>query len=438
MITFQLLIISMREKLLLSLTETEATFYNQSCEKIFQTDVHFKKTEEELSYFLNNFPNKSLHLLIDPKDQYIHEETLPSLPPWDRAQYIYHKKKEWRSSTSFFGYQFLKQDGALHLRWILIPQNDPLTQWLLWFKSLSHNKGDVFFVSLELGRFLKNQRSSAAPYSLLLYKMSESPYRYVLFKGDRLLLSRPFLSKADVRDSLHFLSRRFPDIYDELQSYTLTDKTPLSHPGVIKIKETNSLLNYFLSQKRPVLKINQSDGAQKVWIKKASLCGLGVILFLNIILLYKIFSSMTDSKELYAEAEKVRARLQTLQSKLKGKDIDFLQKAFTDYQYLKSQKSYSWQTLEKLSVLLNPLPLKLETLKIKQKKGLEITLSLSLPSKSSQDLMALFDAFLEACKRIFPGAEIEVLEAPFNSASHETLKKRALRQAIAKVRLSLP
>ncbi|EKE09583.1 MAG: hypothetical protein ACD_16C00132G0005 [uncultured bacterium] len=430
----------MREKLLIHLTDLEVTLYNEACEKLFQSEGEFEKAGENLSHFLKAFPKFSLHFLIDTKGQYVHEETLPPLYPWERAQYLFHKKKGWKSPKSFSGYQFLRQDGISYFRWIHIPHGDPLTPWLLWFLERPQKGGSLFFVPFEIGFFLDEKISSAAPYRLLLYPINEKDSRYVIFKDKRFLLSRTFHTKADVKASLHFLSRRFPDIYEGLHVYTLTDQMPLSQPNVIKLDNEKSVLKYFFSRKRPSMGIEQPFHLKKTWIKKGSLMAFAILTGIDTALLYETYAYEEASIKLLSQAEKTKFRLKTLQKILKDKDILHLQKAIDDYHDLKSKRTYSYKVLEKLFCLFRTNSLRLEKLNIKQNQELEITLDLSIANTSFENLVAQFDKFLVTCKYIFPHAEIKVIEAPFNSAPHETLKRTSLTQnrPPAKIRLYIP
>lgn len=430
----------MHKKFLLHLTDTEATLYNEVCEKLFQGEGQFEKAEESLSHVLKAFPKFSLHFLIDTKGQYIHEETLASLYPWDRIQYLFHKKREWKSPASFSGYQFLRQEGILYFRWIHIPQEDPLTPWLLWFNDCPKKNGSLFLVPLEMGRFLEGKTSSTAPYRLFLYPTTEKDSRYVIFKNDRFLLSRPFHTKADVKASLHFLSRRFPDIYEGLHVYTLTDQIPFSQKNITKLENEKSILKYFFSRKRPLIKIQHPIHLKKAWIKKGSLLAFVTLTATDIVLLYETYVCEEASLKLLSQGEKTKHHLTNLRGSLKGKDITSLQKVIEEYHALKSQKGYSYKVLTKLSHLFGTSSLRLEKLNIKQSKELEITLDLLAAPTSSEKLVTQFDQFLNSCKHVFPNAKVEVIKAPLNSAPHETLKRLLLTQnrPLAKVRLLVP
>lgn len=156
--------------------------YNQRYENILTCEGNFEEIKEQVSNFLMSFPKISFHLLLNLKANFIQEDRLPRLYPWDLARYILHKKNEGKSKNSFFGFSFLKQDKASYLRWVHILQNDPLYPWLLWFEAFPKSGGKVFFVPLEIGGLLKKQQPPPSHYQVLFYAFSPQTEGYVIFE----------------------------------------------------------------------------------------------------------------------------------------------------------------------------------------------------------------------------------------------------------------
>lgn len=55
----------------------------------------------------------------------------------------------------------------------------------------------------------------------------------LFLKKKRLLMARLFYSKDDFQAALHFLSRKFPDIHEKLQIYSVNSKTDFLNSQVI-------------------------------------------------------------------------------------------------------------------------------------------------------------------------------------------------------------
>ncbi|MBX9786707.1 MAG: hypothetical protein K2Y08_05155 [Alphaproteobacteria bacterium] len=429
----------MKIKFLLLLTDNKATLYNQAYENLLTCEGKFEEIKEQISSFLRNFPKISFHLLIDLKTNFIHEDRLPRLYPWDLARYIFHKKNEGKSKNSFFGFSFLKQEKTSYLRWVHIPQNDPLYPWILWFETFSKSSGKVFFIPLEISGFLKKQQHPLSPYQVLFYSFSPQIQGYVIFEKERLLLARSFYSKDDFQAALHFLSRKFPDIHEKLQIYSVNSKADFLNSQVIKLNDPNCLLQYFFSQKKPSLKIQRRFHLTQTWIRTSILSFIAVLTLMNGALLYQAYDYKNKLPGVQSHTKILKLHIETLKKDLGEQDILSLQKAINAYSFLKSQNTFSSIIFEKLALVLKNKYLKLEGLNIKYGKCLEIILDISMKQKAAQELLKDFDHLLLSCKTTFPQGQVDVLEAPLNSGSHETFKSSFTSPLpLAKIRILLP
>jgi hypothetical protein len=429
----------MKIKFLLLLTDNKAILYNQAYENILTCEGKFEEIKEQISSFLRDLPKVSFHLLIDLTTNFIHEDTLPRLYPWDLARYIFHKKNEGKSKNSFFGFSFLKQDKISYLRWIHVPQNDLLHPWFLWFEAFPKSSGKIFFVPFEIGGLLKKQQSPSSPYQVLFYSFSPQTQSYVIFERKRLLLARLFHSKDDFQAALHFLSRKFPDIHEKLQVYSVNSKTDFLNSQVIKLNESNCLLQYFFSQKKPSLKIQRRFYLSQTCIRTSVLSFITVLTLMNGILLYQAYDYKNKLPGVEIHTKTLKLHIETLKRDLGEQDILSLQKAINAYSSLKSENAFSFKIFEKLALLLKNKPLKLEGLSLKYGKGLEILLNISMKQRAAQELVKDFDHLLLSCKTTFPQGHVDVLEAPLNSGPHETFKSSLTSPLpLAKIRILLP
>lgn len=413
--------------------------YNQSYENILICEGNFEEIKEQVSNFLMGFPKISFHLLLNLKANFIHEDRLPRLYAWDLARYILHKKNEGKSQNSFFGFSFLKQDKASYLRWVHIPQNDPLYPWLLWFETFPKSGGKIFFVPFEIGGLLKKKNPSPFHYQVLFYSFSSQTEGYAIFEKKRLLLARLFYSKDDFQAALHFLSRKFPDIHEKLQIYSINSKTDFFNSQVIKLDPPNYLLQYFFSQKKPSLKIQRRFHLSRNWIRTGILSFIAVLILTNGVLLYQAYDYKNKLPGVQAHIKTLKLHIETLERDLGEQDIPFLQKAIRAYSFLKSENTFSFKILEKITLLLKNKSVKLESLNIKYEKGIQIVLYISMKQGTAQELVKDFDYLLLSCKTLFPQGQVDILEAPLNSGPHETFKSSLITpHPLAKIRILLP
>ncbi len=314
----------MRKKFFLYLTDEEIILYRGTQEKLCSFKNDAEGIEHELQKFLSFSPKVPLCILIDRSHQYVREEKLPALLPWDRIRFLHHKKVEWRTLEGYFGFHFLKQKGEIYLRWIHVALNDFLSSWLVWAHSLPNPSGGIFFIPLEAGIFLKKHFSSLTDYQMLIYPVSSKETRHVIFKGKRLLLSRGLLGKEDIRSSLHFLSRSYPDIHEKLHILTLMQEDVLPFPHVKVLVDPQAFFKFLALQKRPSLLIQRNVSSRGRWLRVG-----GGVIFLSVLVatgitIYQGLDYQYKRKALLPKIEYLKTQGHFLESLLQNKDIDSL------------------------------------------------------------------------------------------------------------------
>ncbi|OJW51047.1 MAG: hypothetical protein BGO67_11995 [Alphaproteobacteria bacterium 41-28] len=412
----------MEEKFLLYLTDDEVVLFRGPQEKLYTFKGTSEDAQRDLQNVLIRAPKIPLRLLIDRSHQDVREEKLPPLPPWDRIRFLIHKKAEWRTQGGFAGYHFLKQDKETYFRWVHIPPNDSLIHWLLWAKSLI-NPMSVFFVPLEAGNFLKKHLSASDGYQMLLYPTaSSSETRHVIFKGNRLLLSRLSQEEEDLKSSLHFLSRNYPNIHENLHVLSLVKKTPSLLDHVTTLTDPKDFIRFLAIQKHPSLVLNRDSPLQSLWVRG----GAGIVLLSSLLFtgmnIYQGLDYKTKALVLLAEIEGLKSEAHPLKSRLQDKDMVTLRRTQEHYHQLKSHAVNPLQTFERLAVLLKEHKIRLENLRWHHGQELEMIIGFLMEDKTGELLASRFEIFLASCKRAFPKSQVQVLEAPFNSSTHEIFK----------------
>ncbi|HUX79396.1 MAG TPA: hypothetical protein VMW10_06605 [Alphaproteobacteria bacterium] len=414
----------MNEKFLLYLTDDEVTLSRGHHEILYHLKGAFEDARQDLESIVLKAPKTPLRLLIDRSHQDIREEKLPPLHPWDRIRFLSHKKAEWQSQGVFFGFHFLKQDKETYFRWIHISQNDSLFTWLLWLKSLINPSGGVFFVPLEACRFLKKNLPNSNGYQMILYPISSSETRHIIFQRNRLLLSRLSEGEEGIKSSLHFLSRNYPDINENLTVKTLSDH--------------QILLSFLATQKRPSL-ILRNVSSRILWLRVTAGFAQLSILFATTIMIYQGYDYKINSRTLLAEIPVLKNRVLSLKNHIGANDVASLRSALLDYQYLKSRTINPLKSFEKLASLLKEDNLRLENLSWQNRQELEIIMSFLMKNEAREMLATRFERFLDSCRNGFPKSQIYVLEGPYNSGIHEVFKNPTKTSLpLAQVRIRLP
>lgn len=429
----------MRKEICLIITDEEIIVYKGSVKKIYTFNDGTEHIQAELKHFLSLTPKVPLYLLIDRIHQDVREEQLPPLSPWDKLRFLSHKREEWMSQGIFHDYQFFKQDKKSFLQWVCIAKNDSLISWFSWIKSLSNPFGSVSFVSLEAGRFLKKHFPASQGYNMLIYQMGPHKTRYAIFKHKRLLLFRPWSGEEDMRRSLHFLSRTYPDIHEKLQILNLIGNISLSFPYVTTLADPQAFINFLIFQKggTPILKIIPSLHCQ--WLKIGTALIFISFIVLSCVTLYQALLYKHKLKTLFSNLDTVKKQIQHHKILLKNQDIVFLRSALNHYGYLTSQIRDPFITFKKLSIVLKKHQLQLESLLWNYEQTVSLEMSFFMKNHNNTSLVHQFNALLDSLTKAFPTSHIQIIEGPFQSSGHETYKYPTTSSLpMARIRIELP
>ncbi len=411
----------MQEKYLLYLTEDGGALYKEPSQKLFDFEGKFEAQHIRVQDLLVRTPHIPLRLLIDNRHQEIREEKLPSLYFWDRLSFLFHKRREWSNEGGFSGAHFLKENKNMYLRYVHIPSSSPLMTWILWTQALPNPFHGVFFVPLEAGQFLKRHLSSAQDYQMLIYPGHLSEKRYVIFKKSRLLLFRVSQGDEDLRPSLHFLSRTYPDIHEKLHILSLIKETP----GPLGLDSTRvtfeEFLHFLSSIKRPSLALNLKP-QNILWIRRVGCVGLLGIFLLVGVHVYQGVKDKNRALSFLLETKRLKDQERHLLSQNLKKDVHSLRRALDNYAYIKTQTISPLKTIGQLFRLVENREIRLLSLKWHHEKKLEILISFYMKEMIPKRLAERFEEFLMSCGKVFPKGKITVMEAPFNSSSHEIFK----------------
>jgi len=429
----------MRERFILFLTEDEIILHKDSSKKVYSFSDNLEKIQAELKKRVSLSPKTPLCLFIDRNHQDVRDEQLPPLMLWDRLRLLSHKKEGWTSQEKFHGYQFFKQDGKSFLQWINITQNDSLISWISWIKSLSNPLHGVFFVSLEAEKFLKKHFPSSHHYQMLIYKISSHKIRYVIFKGRRLLLLRPWSGEEDLRTSLHFLSRLYPDIHEKLHVLNLLNEIPISFPDAITLPDPQAFIDFLISQKRASCALNIDSSSQNQWVIRGIQFVCYSFLALASFSVYQSLHYQKETRALLSKTEVLKGRIQHKKALLKNKDVIQLRVALDHYYHLNSQMRDPFKVLETLSLALKKNHLRLENLIWNYGQTIEVEIGFFMQNHNESTLSNQFYTLLSSLSTLFPNSHIQIMEAPFKSGSHETYKYPLdLSLPMARIRIVQP
>jgi|GEM_PF-3962371 len=406
----------MKDTFLLYLTDKEVILYQGASERIATFTGSFEEIIPALETHLP--PKASLRLVIDRTQQDLHEEKLPPLFFWDRARLLFHKKASWSLEGGYAGAQFLKQDGSVYLRWSHFSQKDPIVSWIAFVKTRS---GSIFFISLEVMTFLRTRLTPSKDYHLLLYTAPSHTPRHMVFKGKRLLLSRLSHAEEDLKGSLHFLSRTYADIHDNLEVFKCA---------------AHDLITFLSSQKKASFPLSEATLSYSFWARRSIGTFLGFVCLWSGVELYEGICFKQKISSLLSEATSLRETSQDLTTRLKNQDAHKLQRSVAYYQELTPYQRDPLQDVERLSSLLKMHPFYLESVEWHHEQHLEILLTFLIDKTSKKDVLAAFESFLLSTQEHFPRSQIQVLEAPFKSGSHETFKGSA-EDVLPRVRLKI-
>lgn len=429
----------MREKFFLFLTDEEMILYKGSSKKIYYINDGLEFIQTELKKLFSTAPKAPLYFLIDRSHQDVREEQLPHLPLWDRLSFLSHKRETWALQGGFHGYHFLKQDGKFYFQWVNVSQNDSLFLWISWIKSLSNPLSSVVFISLETGRFLKKYFSSSQDYHMLIYKISSQKTRYVIFKGSRLLLFRPFQGEEDLRASLHFLSRTYGDIHEKLQILSLVTDITLTLPNLTVLSDSQALIHFLMSQKRHSLPLKINPSHQNIWARKG---GGGLFILSLLLMAITIYEGMYYKRKthiLLSTIDRLKHQIQDKKNLLRNKDVLRLRSALDHYNHIQPQIRDPLKTLEKLSTVLEKHGLQLESFIWNNGGNVDLEIKFIINENKHRGLSDQFNVMLSSFSEAFPKGQIQVIEGPFKSSPHEIYKHPSdLSLPMAHIRIVLP
>lgn len=396
----------MKERFLLYLNDGEARLFKGRGEYLCTGSWN-----EVLSYLEEKILHKcGLRLLIDLSGYDVREEKLPPLHFWDRFRYLHYKYAELMSKGGFFGVHMIKEGKDRYLRWVHIPQNDSLLPFI------TQATGGVFFVSLEMYRYLKMKETDTSPYQIVTYSLPNLKVRHVVFKGKRLLLSRISQSREDIKNSIHYLSRTYPDILEMFH--------------VKHFHGVEPLLQFIGSQKHPIVRFNQTSPTFW-WIR---LGGSFVILLIILITLMEIGKGIFFENKILI----LKTSVSSLQSKIEiyksEKEEAFSRIDLDHYLHLKSLEPDFLKFVQDLSKVLDRNQIRLIDFVWRAEKDLD----LSVTFLNEDNLDKQFDPLLKALTLAFPSKRIEVIEAPYNSAAHEVFKGETQEPPISRLKIGMP
>ena len=426
----------MKEKFFLHLTDSQATLYKGTSEKIYSLQDNFEQARSELQEILMRFSKSPLRLLIDLNHQDIREEKLPPLFPWDRMRFFSYKKAELYELGGYVGFSFFKQEKESYFRWIHIAQNDSLSHWFSWLTSLANPDQEIFFVPLEAGNFLKNNLPFSTGYQMLIYPISSHENRHVIFKGNRLLLSRLSQKEEDLKTSLHFVSRTHQDIHEKLQVLSLVKESLLTFPEAKTLPNPQTLLSFIATQKRPTFTLQRQLSSKLLWPRVCmGIVFVGLLTSLGFHL-YQGFYFKNKTVEVMKTIDVLQTKAHHLRTLLENEDVSAVKAAMTQYHRLKSLTMNSLKIIDQLVTLLNRHTIRLHQLEWHAEAKSELIISFWMNNKRGSALAAQFESFLLSCQDIFPRSHIHVLKAPFNSSAHEIFKNHA-DQALPTVQIKI-
>ena len=345
-----------------------------------------------------------IFLVVDRCQQDLKEEKLPLVPFWDRLRILFHKKAHCVSQGGYSNSSLFREENEFYLRWIHILPTDPLYQWISF--TLSHS-GKIFFTELETIPFLKSHKSPKKLYQMLCYSAPAGETRHIIFKGRHLLLSRSIPSKEDLKKSLYFLSRNFPDIENNIQ---------------ISMCDLKDFLLFIRSQKKTPLSLTSHSDLKKFFLRAGMICFFSITCLGSSVAVYRGYGFKNATFCLLPKIDTVEASLR--KSEKTTYDGSF-REAVETYMGIKAYEKNPLKTFEILAKVLKNHPLILEKIKWTHEKTEEITLVFFIKEDVFDEVNYHFDSLFLSIKKTFPLADIVILTAPFNSGNNEVFKGTA-------------
>ncbi|MBY0501809.1 MAG: hypothetical protein K2P93_07395 [Alphaproteobacteria bacterium] len=410
----------MNEKLILYLTDTEIFLFKKGEQHTFILKENVSEIQDILKNILSSFPKTSLYFLVDLNRLNIQEEKLPPLFFWDRYFFLRHKRAEYSPEKGYAGFQFFKDKKETYFRWVHFPEQDHLSAWISWVTSFKNTLKGVFFVPIEAGGFLDKSLPSLKTYKMLIYPISSEKKRYVIFKGKRLLLSRPFQGEDDFTSSFHFLSRTYPDIHENLSVLNLEEEPSSVLPIATALSHMHVFLHYMVSLKYPSFSIRLSSAT--AWMRFSIFLVFFCTLGIGGTNIYQGFHFRYKSIDLFSQVKILKSFIQKHKIFLKNRDLIALRRAKDHYTFLKSHIKNPIELIEKISCLIKRNAIHLTEIKWQRRNQVELFLTFKMNDSSHTIIASQLDQLLNSSTEIFSGSQLSVIKAPFNSAFHETFK----------------
>ena len=257
---------------------------------------------------------------------------------------------------------------------------------------------------------------------MLIYKISPNKTRHVIFKDKRLLLCRPLSGEEDLRMSLHFLSRTHSDIHEKLQILSLMDPSPLAVAQETIVSNPHEFIHFLAFQKKPSLSLNITSASQNRWIKKGILLFFSSSFCWGSFMTYQALNYKKESDALLSKINPLNIQIQTYKAIIKNKNIGHLRSILNHYNHIKSQIKDPLKNFESLFTVLNKHHLRLQTLRWNAEKEVSIEIDFIMQNHKGGALSDQITSLLSSLAIVFPNCQIQILEGPFKSSTHETFR----------------
>lgn len=379
-----------QKQYLLSITEKNTYLYDGEGKEISNFSHSTQPSISHLDTCLN--PKDPVTLLIDRQDKDIRELDVTHLSLWDLIGILFHKIAFWIRQGGYGNIQLIRDPPFTYLRSAHILQDDPLYCLITWARKRG---GQIFFLPLEAHRFLAHQGKPLTPYAMVLHSfLSEQTKRQLVFKGKHLLLSRALHQTEDGSTSLHFLSRTFSDIYENVQKTILP---------------SSEFLEFLHQQKKSVFSLKKANVSKEAFLFWGAMGLFGVSLFGTSFEGCQGSLFYSKSQSLLSSIHSLhRLSLRRRQDLEHAHDRHFL-KSLEAYYSLSPHHKNPLNDLKKIASIVSVAELSLASLKWEHGAHTTVTLTFFLETLSQ---IKTFEALCETLqKRVLPG-KIQVIHPP--------------------------
>lgn len=424
----------MKEKYIIFLTDTVVYFYEESLDEHKYLEKNFEKALKDAQSHVNVHSNTQLTLLIDRSTKELQEEKLPRLLLWDYVRFRVHKKNEFKQRKGYTLFHLFKTRGETFFRSLHIPQNDPLYSWISWFNSLKRVRKKTIFIPTEIPKFLKKNLTPPKKYQLITYSVSENEVRHSIYTGPRLLASRTSSDNEAYKSSLHYLSRKFPDIYDSLSMLFLNKNAAEKFEDEKTNVNTKSFLTFMSELKKPSIKFETSTRNKIVYLY----IGLLSLLSFGVYFSHQGLDYKRRTENMLKKIEVNSRKLQNLSSSLQKQNRGLLRKGLSAFQWLKRMNKSPLEKLESISSLFQADSRQLQSFVWKNHHStLSMRFDILLKYQSHENLSNHSKAILSSLKATFPTGKIQILNEPFNSGPSEIYSVYSTDESPPKLRIKV-